>query len=119
MHKGMCWGHKIAMVLLFIGGLNWGLVGLGGFTGADWNLVHMILGSWPMLEWIVYILVGISALMMLGYKKCCGMGMCGKCGGDCSGKCEGGKCMGGKCNGMKEGMKCQGQGMKCSGGMKN
>jgi len=64
--------HMIAFILLVIGGLNWGLVGLGGFMNADWNIVHMILGSWPKIEWLVYILVGLSALWLLvGHKSHC------------------------------------------------
>lgn len=55
----------IAFALLIIGGLNWGLVGLGGFMGSNWNLVSLIFGSWPWLEWTVYILVGLSALWIL------------------------------------------------------
>ena len=54
--------HMIAFFLLVIGGLNWGLVGLGGFAGADWNVVNMLLGSWPTVEWLVYVLVGLSAI---------------------------------------------------------
>ncbi|MES2953734.1 MAG: DUF378 domain-containing protein [Patescibacteria group bacterium] len=107
-------GHKVAGALLFVGGINWGLVAIN----PSWNLISMIFND-PMMmsigSRIVYGLVGLSALMMLACKKCCGNGMCG-------GKCEGGKCMGGsckgmgaKCSGMKEGMKCSGQGMKCSG----
>ena len=46
----------IAFILLVVGGLNWGLTALG------WNVVNMILGSWPQLEMIVYILVGLSAV---------------------------------------------------------
>jgi uncharacterized protein len=57
--------HIIAFILLVIGGLNWGLVGIGGFVGADWNVVHLILGAWPAVEWIVYILVGLSALWLI------------------------------------------------------
>jgi uncharacterized protein len=73
----MCVLHKIAFVLLVVGGLNWGLVGLS----SDWNLVHMILGSVPMLERLVYILVGVSALSMLGIGKCCMKdGACVHCG---------------------------------------
>lgn len=64
--------HMIAFILLIIGGLNWGLVGLGGFVGADWNVVNMILGSWPPIEWIVYILVGLSAIWLgVTHKKDC------------------------------------------------
>lgn len=46
----------IALVLLVIGGLNWGLVGLMNF-----NLVTTILGT-GMLTNLVYILVGLSAV---------------------------------------------------------
>ncbi len=47
----------IAMILVIVGGLNWGLVGLFQF-----NLVEVILGSIPMLVTVVYVLVGLSAL---------------------------------------------------------
>ena len=57
--------QMLAYILLLVGGLNWGLVGLGGFTNADWNVVHLILGSWPQVEWLVYILVGLSAIVHL------------------------------------------------------
>jgi uncharacterized membrane protein YuzA (DUF378 family) len=57
--------HMIAFILLAIGGLNWGLVGLGQLMGSDWNVVNMILGSWPTLESVVYVLVGLSALWLL------------------------------------------------------
>lgn len=47
----------IAIVLLIIGGLNWGLVGLFSF-----DLVAAIFGSMSALSRIVYVLVGISAV---------------------------------------------------------
>jgi uncharacterized membrane protein YuzA (DUF378 family) len=57
--------HFLAFILVIVGALNWGLVGLGYFvSGADWNVVRMILGSWPMVESLVYVLVGLSALML-------------------------------------------------------
>ena len=59
----------IAWWLLMIGGLNWLLVGLGGFLGGNWNVVYMLLGSWPVVEWLVYVLVGLSALYMIFMKK--------------------------------------------------
>ena len=60
---------SIAWVLLIIGGLNWGLVGIGGFLGSDWNVAKMILGSWPTVESLIYLLVGLSALVVLIGKK--------------------------------------------------
>lgn len=61
--------HMIAFILLIIGGINWGLMGL-----LNMNLVHSLLGSSEMLEKIVYILVGISAVYIaVTHKKDCKM----------------------------------------------
>ncbi len=66
--------HMVTFVLVLVGALNWGLVGLGGFMGGDWNLVNMLLGSWPMVEWLVYVLVGLSAVYEVAtHKKNCRM----------------------------------------------
>lgn len=64
----LCWLHKVAWVLVLVGALNWGLVGV-----FEWNLVSELLGSWPVVERVVYILVGVSALVMLavGWCKAC------------------------------------------------
>ena len=62
----------VAWILLVIGGLNWGLVGLGGFAGGNWNVVNMLLGTWPQVEWVVYVLVGLSTVWLLvKAKDCC------------------------------------------------
>lgn len=52
--------QQAANILVIVGALNWGLVGL-----LDINLVNMILGSVAGLEKIVYILVGLSGVLML------------------------------------------------------
>lgn len=51
--------HMVAFVLLIVGGVNWGLVGLFNF-----NLVTALLGSMPMIEKLVLILVGASAVYL-------------------------------------------------------
>ena len=53
----------IALVLVILGGLNWGLIGIGG-----WDLVSIIFGSVAWLARIVYILVGLAALYMLYFE---------------------------------------------------
>jgi len=63
--------HKTAYALVIVGALNWGLVGV-----FNYNLVSMIFGSWPMLEKLIYILVGLSAVYeavahMTYCKECC------------------------------------------------
>jgi uncharacterized protein len=62
----------LAWALVLVGAVNWGLVGLGWLMGgADWNVVHMILGKWMTLEAVVYVLVGLSGIYMLaGCKNC-------------------------------------------------
>lgn len=80
--KGKCGAAKVGFWLVMIGALNWGLVGLGGFLGSDWNVVAMIFGSIEWLENLVYLLVGLSALMVLVGCKCKA----------CKGGCKDGSC---------------------------
>ena len=54
----------IAIVLVVIGAVNWGLVGLFSF-----DLVQMVLGSIPILAKIVYILVGLSGLYLIYFLR--------------------------------------------------
>ena len=48
---------KIALALIVIGAINWGLIGLFRF-----NLVELLFGDMTILARIVYSLVGISGL---------------------------------------------------------
>lgn len=52
----------IALILLVIGGLNWGLVGLFNF-----DLVATIFGAMSTISKVVYTLVGVSALWGIVY----------------------------------------------------
>ncbi len=53
---------SIALLLLVIGGINWGLI-----WAFDYNLVDAIFGGFPLLESIIYILVWIAALFVIFY----------------------------------------------------
>ena len=48
---------RIALILLIIGGLNWGLVG-----AFEVNLVTVLFGPSSTLSRIIYILIGIAGL---------------------------------------------------------
>ena len=61
----------VALILVVIGGLNWGLVGLFGF-----DLVAAIFGVMSLLARIVYVLIALAALCMLV--------KAGKCGKACA-----------------------------------
>lgn len=67
---GGCTSHKITKTLLIVGGLNWGLVGLGMLLGSDLNVVNMVFGNIPVLVSVIYLLVGIAALVSIFGCKC-------------------------------------------------
>jgi len=67
---GGCSWSKISKIVLFIGGLNWGLTGLGMLLDTNLNVLNLVLGSWPVLEAIVYILVGVAAVMRISGCHC-------------------------------------------------
>lgn len=50
----------LALALVIVGGLNWGLVG-----ALDFNLVDSIFGEGSTLSRIVYVLVGLSAVYLI------------------------------------------------------
>jgi uncharacterized membrane protein YuzA (DUF378 family) len=55
--SGLTW---ITLILVIVGALNWGLVGIFGF-----DLVATIFGSMSAVSRIVYVLVGISGVLVL------------------------------------------------------
>ncbi len=52
----------IALVLVIIGGIDWGLIGLFGI-----DLIQMIFAGAPVIASIIYVLVGLAALYMIYY----------------------------------------------------
>ena len=68
--------YLTAMILVIVGGLNWGLVGVTELmTGTRFDLVEWIaaLVGIPVVAQIVYLVVGLSAiltLVMSMMKKC-------------------------------------------------
>ncbi len=52
------WADRIALLLIVIGGLNWGLFGLLRFDAVAW----LFGGSDMLLSRIVYVLVGLGAV---------------------------------------------------------
>ena len=64
--------HMVAFVLLIVGGLNWGLS-----AAFQLNVVDMLLGAGSMVSRVVYILVGLAAVLELFSHR----GMCKACKG--------------------------------------
>ena len=54
----------IALTLVIIGAINWGLIGFFRF-----NLVSLIFGDMTVLARIIYALVGLSGLYLLTFYK--------------------------------------------------
>lgn len=55
----------VSLILVIVGALNWGLVGIGMYLDANWNLVTLLLGSIPTLEALVYVVVGLAGIYEL------------------------------------------------------
>jgi hypothetical protein len=53
------WLDIAALVLVIVGGLNWGLVGL-----FEYDLVGALFGAAPVIKNIVYDLVGLAAIYL-------------------------------------------------------
>lgn len=61
--------HMVAFLLLVIGGLNWLLVGLFG-----WDVGQLFGGMDAVISRVIYVLVGLSALVLLAtHKRDCKM----------------------------------------------
>lgn len=68
MHVNMAGTEMIGKVghwLLLIGGLNLGLKGVGSFVGTNLDVINIVLGSVSVVENVVYLLIGLSALWVL------------------------------------------------------
>lgn len=50
--------QKVALALIIIGAINWGLIGL-----FDFNLVETLFGTDNVITKIVYVLVGIAGII--------------------------------------------------------
>ncbi len=57
---------SVAVVLLLVGGLNWGLVGL-----FQWDLVGSIFGDMSAVSRVIFTAVGLAAIWRIGcWLKC-------------------------------------------------
>ena len=65
-----CGISTVGFYLVIVGAINWGLVGLGHFFDANWNVVNLLFGSFPYVEPLIYIVVGICGVMLLFGCKC-------------------------------------------------
>lgn len=57
--------RNVAKLLVLIGSINWGLIGVGYFSGNDLDVVTMVLGTWPAAVAVVNILIGLSIVYLL------------------------------------------------------
>jgi uncharacterized protein len=55
--KGTNFAATVGMILLIVGGLNWGLVGVFHF-----DLIRFLFGDMTLVTRLVYTLVGIAAI---------------------------------------------------------
>ncbi len=51
---------RIAIILLVIGGLNWGTIGI-----ADFNMIMWVFIAMRMLQHMIYVLIGLAAIWVI------------------------------------------------------
>jgi len=70
--KNSCTTSITLKTIVIIGGVNWGLIGLGMLLGSigNWNVINILLGSAPVVEAVVYIVIGVAAVMMIFDCQC-------------------------------------------------
>ena len=82
----------VVLLLVLVGALNWGLVGIFNI-----NLVEMVFGSpidgkIPLVERVVYAVIGVAGLWGLTFLgKCKALCCCKKSDSNSKGNCCGGK----------------------------
>jgi len=66
--KMKMWLDWVVLILLFIGGINWGLIGL-----FHWGLIGAIFGHMSVVTRIIYVVVGVCAIYaIIRAFACCG-----------------------------------------------
>ncbi len=58
--------NVISAIIMWIGGINWGLIGIANF-----NLIGFIFGDMPMLVRISYILFGLATVQQIYHCRSC------------------------------------------------
>jgi uncharacterized membrane protein YuzA (DUF378 family) len=53
--------EPVALVIMFLGALNWGILGL---TGGETNVLAEVFGSGTAID-VIYVVVGLSALVFV------------------------------------------------------
>ena len=54
--------NAVSLILIIIGGLNWGLIGFFQF-----NLVNSLLGEFTIITKLIYCLIGIASLYSISF----------------------------------------------------
>ena len=53
--------EPVALMLMFIGALNWGILGI---TGGETNVLSEIFGTGTLID-VIYVAVGVAALVLV------------------------------------------------------
>ncbi len=57
--------YHLAKIFLIIGGINWGLIGIGLFLKRDFNFLALLSSFYPDLPAILYCVIGAFAIFLI------------------------------------------------------
>jgi uncharacterized membrane protein YuzA (DUF378 family) len=55
--------YSATFILTCLGAIQWGLIGIGGFMGKNINIVSMLSRGNGIIEYTIYLIIGISAVV--------------------------------------------------------
>jgi uncharacterized membrane protein YuzA (DUF378 family) len=59
--------YSVSFILTCLGALQWGIVGIGGFFGKNFNIIAILTKGNTMIEYGIYTLVGLAGLLYIWF----------------------------------------------------
>jgi uncharacterized membrane protein YuzA (DUF378 family) len=59
--------YSVSFILTCLGALQWGMVGIGGFLGKNFNIIAVLTKGNSMIEYGIYTLVGLAGLLYIWF----------------------------------------------------
>jgi uncharacterized membrane protein YuzA (DUF378 family) len=57
--------YSVSFLISILGALQWGIIGIGGFLGKNLNLISFLSRGNSTIEYSIYIVIGIFALVYI------------------------------------------------------
>lgn len=59
--------YSVSFILTCLGAVQWGIIGIGGFLGKNFNLVAVLTKGNTMIEYSIYTLLGLAGVVYIWF----------------------------------------------------